>query len=320
MSAESKKLRKPDFIIGGAMKSATSSLHKILQRHDGIFMPTGEIHFFSMDDIVNHPDFFKFSQERISFRHKMSEKLGWYSSFFKDARDDQLLGEDSTVYLSSPRAPSRIKEVLPNVKLIFMIRNPVDRTYSHYWHLVGSGRAVNQFEQELQYGPSSLFNRSLYKKQIERFLKYFPREQVKIVLFERFVEDTQKVIDEICSYIGVSNSVNLEGMQKQYNSSSYPKWLKVYLALNYILLSLREKSIYDNHWVGNRNKKDDKSLFKKAIKSIAFCIREIVPKTNKYPNMEKDTRLKLESIYKRENSGIDKYVDVELCDYWPFMK
>ncbi|MFB6198886.1 MAG: sulfotransferase, partial [Halobacteriaceae archaeon] len=132
----------PDFIIGGAMKSGTSSMRWILSSREDVFIPDRELHFFTMGDPIQFTETVKFHPERIRFDLDDEKKTEWYKSFFEAAQSDQLIGEDSTSYLPSRVAPRRIREFLPDVKLIFMLRDPVERTYSHYRHLLMTGRAT----------------------------------------------------------------------------------------------------------------------------------------------------------------------------------
>ena len=131
--------RRPDFIIGGAMKSGTTTLHHLLATNKKIFIPDPEIHYFSMDDLMLHqPLLSRHSKKWIWNQYSASSKEldRWYESFFKDANENQVIGEDSTNYLFSSLAPIRIKESLPNVKIIFVLRNPVDRAWSQYLHML----------------------------------------------------------------------------------------------------------------------------------------------------------------------------------------
>src|SRR4029453_15619679 len=110
------------------------------------------------------------------YEHHCQDYLGWYSSFFQNAADGQVIGEDSTTYMASSKASRRIARLLPNVKLIFMLRDPVTRAYSHYWHLVKTGPVIYDFESTLRHTPYTILQRGYYKEQIERFMEYFPED------------------------------------------------------------------------------------------------------------------------------------------------
>ncbi|WP_259082558.1 sulfotransferase [Salinibacter ruber] len=123
-----------------------------------------------------------------------------------------------------------------------MLRNPVDRTYSHYWHRVKTGRAVHGFEYELQHGPSTLLLRSFYKPQLERYFDFFPEDQVKVILLERFVDHTQAVVDEVCSFLGLETAVDVAGVDAHQNRSPMPRWPGLQLLLNYCTTGIETRS------------------------------------------------------------------------------
>jgi len=232
----------PDFIIGGAMKCGTSSLHHILAQHPSIFIPDGEQDLFAIDDIEQHPYFFPWirgSWYSHNYEQNLERYLEWYRSLFSGrSGSETLLGEDSTAYLSSAKAPCRIAKVLPNVKLIFLLRDPVERTYSHYWHWVKTGRAIYGFEETLRYAPATLLQRSFYKTQIERYFACFPRDRIKIILFEQFVQHTERVVDDVLEFLGVDRTMDLSTISKHKNQGQRPRCLWLRLLRNRILRHL----------------------------------------------------------------------------------
>jgi hypothetical protein len=305
----------PDFIIGGAMKSGTSSLHVILDQHPDVYIPAGEVHFFCIDDIVQHPEFFDYVSGFPDFERDLNDNLEWYASFFESARDDQLIGEDSTVYLASPKAPKRINDLLPDVKLIFMLRHPVDRTYSHYWHRVRMGRAVYGFEDELRYGSSTLHQRSFYARQLRRYFDLFPREQIKVVLFERFVQETQAVVDDVCAFLGLSETVDVESIQTHANESRVPRWHRLQLILNYVSQGLWDR--YAEH-LPNSETPSNASQGTRILRSLVYRLRHWNLQKPSYPPMNPRTREELAAIYARENQGLDELIQRDLQKHWDF--
>lgn len=299
------------------MKSATSSVHHILADHEDIFIPDPELHFFCMDDVVQHPDFHTEEGREVDYKSDFRQNLEWYRSFFEEAESSQLIGEDSTVYLASPKAPSRVKELLPEVKLVFMLRNPIDRTYSHYWHRVRSGRAVHKFEQELEYGTSTLYLRSFYKRQLDRYFRLFSRDQVKVILFERFVENTQDVVEDLCSFLGLSRSVDVSKVERHVNASSVPRSHRLQLAVNYAVQELDFWERYAAHLPG---KEKDKTLsaFDRLLRGVLLRIQQHNLQEGNYPPMASATREKLGALYARENRGLDTLLGRDLGRWWPF--
>lgn len=280
---------KLDFIIGGAMKSGTSSLHHILARDSRIFMPKGEVYFFDMDDVEQHSEIAKEGIETLFFEKHFQHHLSWYKSLFEKREKSQIAGERTTTYLPSLKAPSRIAEVFPGVKLIFMLREPVSRTYSQYWHMVKSGRAVYNFEETLRYNPKTLLQRSFYKRQVERYKEYFPKKNIKFVLFEEFIEDTQKKLNEISQFLGLKEGIDINKVEFHKNKAKVPRSLGLQLFSNYS---------FNNRGLGHR-----------LASRVNLSAR-------KYPPIDKKTRSFLQDLFAKENKGLEKLIDKDLEKYW----
>lgn len=162
----SQKVRLPDFIIGGAPKCGTTSLHFILARHPLVGIPDDEVHFFDADDPVGHPDFLferRGGLEWYDPRPDHPEAMAWYASRFAELSDRPVIGEDSTIYLQSEVAPARIDALLPDVRLVFMLRDPVKRAYSQYWHLVTRGGPPVRSRRRCHAIPRSSWARPMHR-------------------------------------------------------------------------------------------------------------------------------------------------------------
>lgn len=316
-SAPQKSAPLPDFILGGAMKSATSSLHHLLAQHEQVYLPDGETHFFCMDDPVQHSGFFfpaRAPSERAPDYDRDAEtNLNWYKRLFEPAHPDQCIGDYSSTYLPSPNAPPRIKALLPDAKLLFMLRNPVDRTYSHYWHRVKTGRAVHSFEHELQHGPSTLLLRSFYKPQLERYVDRFPSDQLKVILFERFVNHTQAVVNEVCSFLGLSTSVNVASAETHQNQSPVPRWPGLQLLFNYCTTGVEAHS-------EDRLPYPAKPQSSYALQGLVHHLRQLNLTPRRPPPMNESVRACLAQIFARKNRGLSDLLDVDLSTYWPFLR
>jgi hypothetical protein len=146
----------PDFIMVGAMKSGTTTLHDMLNTHPDVFIPKGELHFFDQDDILQHPDFNIYKKNHFwnypSIYKKPEEMWEFYSNKFK-GKENYVKGEDSTVYLASKKAAKRISQQKKPIKIIIILRNPTKRTYSNYNHLLRTSRAIYSFEDTIVKNP-----------------------------------------------------------------------------------------------------------------------------------------------------------------------
>lgn len=195
----------PDFLCIGAQKAGTTTLHEQLRTHPGLYLPAEkEVHYFS--------------------RH-FDRPLGWYESRFAGARRTHGTGEVTPYYLFHPEAPRRIAAVRPQARLIVLLRDPVERALSGFFHsrrlgqepldieaafaaeagrlqdaapvlaVPGGEHAAHQFH--------SYLSRSRYEEQLARYLRLFPRSQLLLVRTEDFFADPRPVWREVLSFLGV---------------------------------------------------------------------------------------------------------------------
>jgi len=197
--------RLPDFLILGAARSGTSSFAAELRNQADIFMPPKrpEPHFFLREA-------------------EYAKGLQYYSQrYFAAAPAEALaVGEASTSYLCHRQVAERIARDLPNVRLFAMLRNPIVRAYSSYWHTVKHGYEQLPFWEALQAEPSraaaaeldpalrenrpfAYLERGLYSRQIRAFWENIPRERLSIILFDDYVVNPSKIVREAMSFLGL---------------------------------------------------------------------------------------------------------------------
>ncbi|MGI9457225.1 MAG: sulfotransferase family protein [Aeoliella sp.] len=183
-----KGLRLPDFLIIGSPKSGTTSLYHYLQRHPGVFMSTPkEMSFFSKDEVF-------------------ARGLEWYGQLFQGARGDQICGEASTTYSRWPtyaNTVDRIAERLPNAKLLYIVRSPVERLYSFYAHRMRD-RVTTDIASFLQETPEAIHS-GRYYSQIEQYLKRFPREQLHVLLLDDLKSDPTGTLELVRSFLQLTD-------------------------------------------------------------------------------------------------------------------
>jgi hypothetical protein len=300
------------------MKSATGTLDHILSQHEEIFIPDGEIHFFSVDDVTEHPAFFRRYGSEWAFqdyRRNFGTYRTRYSAFFEEASPQQKIGDDSTVYLASEKAPKRIAELIPNVRLIFLLRDPVARAYSQYWHSLQSGRATYCFENALQYGNSKLITRGFYRRQLERYLGYFSRDQITILIFQDFIQNMQARVNEVCKTLGVSGGLDLSTVDTtKQNASRAPRWPWLLARQNYLF---RSKGQY-KHFLPNLPSYEP-SFFDRLLSTLNFRLRKLNLTNRSPPPMDRETRAFLEKLYAKENQGLSELIGIDVEQYWPYM-
>ncbi|HEX7023100.1 MAG TPA: sulfotransferase [Trueperaceae bacterium] len=218
----------PNFFIVGAAKAGTTSLYRYLGQHPDVYMsPRKEPHFFSA---VN-PD-----PSQRWFVPTVSDEAA-YLELFAGAGGQRAVGEASTSYLWDPHAAERISKKMPQAKIVIMLRDPIERAFSHYLMDVREGIQTKSFTQALEedagrpvkgWGVSHLYlELGQYAGQVERYLAVFPRSQVHIVFFETFTRDTSTCVLEVLRFLGINPDPSeiLSGMNvsDRFNAYAAPK-------------------------------------------------------------------------------------------------
>lgn len=218
---------KPSFLIIGAQKAGSSSLFNYLGQHPDITLPSKkELHFFDI---------------------QYDKGTEWYESLFPESinYENQITGEASPYYLFHPLAPEYVRCHYPGIKLIILLRDPVDRAYSHFQmerkrntepepsftlaiemeNNRISGEEQKILNREILSGAKfqrwSYMKRGLYGQQLQRWLRFFPREQFLIIRSEDFFSSTLLWMQQIHTFLGVRDipPVNLSPV----NSNKYPE-------------------------------------------------------------------------------------------------
>ena len=207
----------PDFLIIGTMRGGTTSLYRYL----------GE-----------HPDITPALRKEVHFFDRYHDKgMAWYLAHFPLREETTVVGEASPSYLFHPAVPERVREAVPDAKLVALLRNPVDRAYSHYRMIVKRGAeglsfeaAIDQERERLSQGgdPTSLpgrrysyLSRGLYVDQLERWLSLFPRKQLLILKSEDFFRDPGPIVQQTLAHLGL-RPWNAGG-RKAYHRAEYPE-------------------------------------------------------------------------------------------------
>jgi hypothetical protein len=187
----------PNTFVIGAMKAATSSLHAALARHPRVFMsPFKEPGYFLGP---TPPDAPPSLSDR--YRNSLSEYLGLFAA----AGDRPVRGESTTDYTKRPRfegVAERIRQFEPGARFIYLLRDPIERTISHYWWAVSQEGETRDLLEAIRCDPFYL-DVSHYAWQLEPYLACFPRECVFVDTTEAFAADPEQVLRRIFSWLGV---------------------------------------------------------------------------------------------------------------------
>jgi len=218
--------KKPDFLIIGAQKAGTTALFNYLSKHPDIGLPIKkEIHFFDLN----------------YFRG-----VNWYLAHFPlKFKKKKITGEATPYYLFHPYVPKRVYQYFPDIKLIIILRNPIDRAFSHFQMEVRNGREKKKnfnyaFENEIlrlnkidlskledpyyqddDHRNHLYFERGKYSKQISAWLNYFPKSNIHIILYEEFFSDVNTNFKKVCTFLNIKK-IEIRN-SKIYNKGNYNK-------------------------------------------------------------------------------------------------
>lgn len=230
-------IHRPNFLLLGAAKAGTTSLTKYLTQHPQIFVcPRREPNFFVFADEFNgsseNPD--AAGQKRYdALKNRAIRDINLYHYQFESVTDEKVLGEASPLYLCTPKTAERIHQYKSDMKLIVMLRNPVDRAFSHFVYAASNAReSLSDFEAAIQQenisaqniwiGARHYVRLGFYHAQLKRYFQIFDRNQIKVCLYEDFAKNPRKVIKEIFHFLEVSDDF-MPDMTVRHNQSLMPK-------------------------------------------------------------------------------------------------
>lgn len=263
-------------MIIGAQKAGSSSLHYYLSQHPRIFMP-----------ILKDIQYF----ERDEYYKQLDEVL---AVLYKDATDAQIWGGSDVNLLYFYYTAERLYKYNPKMKLIAILRNPIDRAYSAYWAAVRDGFETSKtFEDALakekerrkgtlrERGILTYLEHGHYDEQLKHYFEVFGKDQIYILITDDLKKDPKKVVKDLLSWLGVDPDISSIDFNVKKNVSSLSKmpWLQRFFTVEGI-----HSKIY-------RSLPPQMRIF--LYNNIYLKLRELNSKPFKYPPMNPETRKKL---------------------------
>ena len=219
----------PDFLVIGAPKSGTTALHAALSGHPGLYMSAiKEPKFFLTD---GPPPTKGGPGDALTYREHVW-RCADYEALFDPAPPGTLTGESTPLYLYDQAAMRRIHDRIPAVKLIVILRDPVERAHSNWTHLWSAGlepvpdfvRACAEEDRRIAAGWASFWHykgMGRYGEQLAYLFSLFAREQVLVLRYRRLVDEPAQTLDQICAFLGAETGVLTE-IPRQ-NVTSHPE-------------------------------------------------------------------------------------------------
>jgi len=244
----------PNFFIVGAARAGTTSFSRYLAGHPDVYMsPVKEPHFFATEvDPEKFRDGFPRREDPGEYfkTHPLQptgciyvRESKQYEQLFACAEGQAAIGEASVSYLYSKTAARRIREASPGARILIFLRNPIDRAYSHY--LIDHPETSVTSEDFLQavarddaspkkgWGISNLYvELGLYFEQVKRFQDAFPPEQVKVLFYDDYQQDTRKAMADICDFLGLRmadpDSIAYDWLNRSHRIPQFPSIISRY--------------------------------------------------------------------------------------------
>ncbi|HJY93927.1 MAG TPA: sulfotransferase, partial [Streptosporangiaceae bacterium] len=205
----------PDFLVIGAPKAGTTALHAALSEHPGLYLSAIKEPKFFLSD--GPPPTKGGPGDALTYREHVWRRAD-YEALFAPAPPGTLRGESTPLYLYDRAAMDRIRDTLPQARLIVIVRDPVERAHSNWAHLWSAGlepvadfvRACGEEERRIAAGWASFWHYTglgRYGEQLQYLFTLFPREQVLVLRYRRMVDEPVQALDQICAFLGVQTGV-----------------------------------------------------------------------------------------------------------------
>lgn len=219
----------PNFLVIGAAKAGTTALWHCLRQHPELYMsPHKEPRFFAL---YGRPVNFRGPGDMTRFNFVTD--LEAYQRLFAGVRDEKAIGEVSPWYMYVESAAPAIRKLLPDIRLVAILRDPVERAFSNYLHAVNEGleplptfrEAMDAEAARIRDNWSPRFHyksKGLYYRQLRHYLEYFDRGQLRIYLYEHLVNEPEALFADLFEFLGVEPMFRVDAGER-HNESRAPR-------------------------------------------------------------------------------------------------
>ncbi|WP_251961510.1 sulfotransferase domain-containing protein [Salinibacter ruber] len=279
----------PTFILGGAPKAGTTSLYRYLQQHPQVCMSARKETSVFIDD----------------------KGLEWLSdTHYRHYDGESAVGEASAGTLGNPDVTERVYDALPDVKLIFVLRDPIERTFSHYRFLRGVGGLEEWEGVEGTASFSELIRAEgtewreihidlgMYHRHLTRFEQYFEREQMLILLFSDLKKNPSQVVERIFRFVGVDPSFQPD--LAVHNTSRSPRFERLYQAATSLWTTVKRRV--------------DISLINKT-RPVRRAVKQFLTEETSRSEIPPDDEEYLRGIYAEPNQRLEEWLGRDLS-HW----
>jgi len=288
----------PNVIIIGVQKAGTTSLYNWISQHPDVYgdFAMKDFPFFANDEYYKRG-------------------IDWFRHCFKKHKKEKIVLHGYVNYMYFSRiSAERIYDFNKDIKLILILRNPIERAYSAYWQQIKMGNEkIKNFEEALRLehirregtfkdrADLTYIEHGFYHRQLNEYLKWFSREQIMIILFEDMISNKEAVVEKVYEFLGVDGTF-IPSLAIN-NKPGVPRFEIIQRLLTYPLLPLGLKEIVPLNY---------------RIK-IRIFLKELNIKRQKYPPMKEKTKEFLINIYKNEIEKLPDLIERDVT-HWMQLK
>ncbi len=215
----------PNFVVIGAPKCGTTSLYHYLRQHPSIYLPeTKELHYFSSRALLQNDR----GPGDPAALERVCDTLESYREFYRRAGDKQIAGDVSPSYLYFDESRHRILEELGHIRIVAILRDPCEKAFSQYMHLIRDQRETLPFRRALdaeadraQHGWSDLWRyaeSSLYAQKLARYFESFGEDRVKVLFFDDLANEPDRTMQSLFEFLDVDSDFVCD-TSRTYNRS-----------------------------------------------------------------------------------------------------
>jgi hypothetical protein len=273
-----------DFVGIGAQRCGTSWIYACLYEHPQICAPVKELHFFSRE-------------------HNFARGPDWYLGHFDRCAPGSVRGEFSTSYLYAPEAAGRIRELLPEARILASLRNPVTRAFSQYRNAILAGEIGKDasFAGYVRDDPS-VVGQGLYADQVERYLREFGRDRVLVLVLEDAERDRPAFVGRVYEFLGVDPAFRPETLDRAVNATRTPRSVGLDRAMVRVGNTLRRAGL-------------DRLVWRVKRTGLPDLVRGANTETDAR-SLEEDERERLRGLFRPDAERLSELLDRDLAALW----
>ena len=285
----------PDFFVIGAQKAGSTFLMQCLEEHPQIFMPPAEVSFF--EDSRYAPD-----------------EFGWFQRHFDSAREGQVVGVKRPNLLGHPECPERLRKHMPRLQLMVILRHPVERAVSGYFHYARSGfipivplevgmRRLLDGDYDHLLRAREILEFGFYHQQLVQYERYFPRDRIHVILLDDIKRDALNELAKTYRFLGVRADFRPASLTSRPMAATYslPR-LRLWNLLDWPCRSWTA----DGKYVERRRGPVFRSLYALNVAADRFVWSRLF--TNTRPSLPDDLRAELAALYRADIEGLEGWL------------